>query len=100
VVTDTGKTLRPDASKPVNAPEPVKVEEDPGGLPAAVRMKRRQAVAAVEDRWRLDDEWWRRRLVVRLYFSVRLASGHRLVLYKDLATGDWYKQGYQEKNQK
>jgi hypothetical protein len=94
MVTDTGKTLRPDASKPVNAPEPVKVEEDPAGLPAAVRTKRRQAVAAVEDCWRLDDEWWRRQPVSRHYFSVRLASGHRLVLYKDLVSGEWYRQGY------
>jgi hypothetical protein len=94
VVPDTGKTLRADAGRPVNAPEPVKVEEGPSGFPAAVRAKRRQAVAAIEDRWRLDDEWWRREPVSRLYFSVRLASGHRVVLYKDLASGEWYKQGY------
>ena len=94
MVPDTGKTLRADAGRPVNAPEPVKVEEDAAGFPAAVRAKRRQAVAAVEDRWRLDDEWWRREPVSRLYFSVRLASGHRLVLYKDLLSGEWYKQGY------
>ena len=94
MVPDTGKTLRADAGRPVNAPEPVKVEEDSSGFPAAVRAKRRQAVAAVEDRWRLDDEWWRREPVSRLYFSARLASGHRLVLYKDLASGEWYKQGY------
>jgi hypothetical protein len=72
----------------------VKVEEDAAGFPAAVRAKHRQAVAAVEDRWRLDDEWWRREPVSRLYFSVRLASGHRIVLYKDLVGGEWYKQGY------
>jgi hypothetical protein len=97
VVPDTGKTLRADAGRPVNAPEPVRVEEDDSGLPAAVVAKRRrQMVAAVEDRWRLDDEWWRPDSigVSRLYFSVRLASGHRLVLYKDLATGEWYRQGY------
>jgi hypothetical protein len=94
VVPDTGKTLRADASKPVNAPEPVKVEEDAAGLPAALRAKRRQAVAAVEDRWRLDDEWWRREPVSRLYYSVRLASGHRAVLYKDLISGEWYRQDY------
>ena len=94
MVPDTGKTLRADAGRPVNAPEPVKVEEDAAGFPAAVRAKRRQAVAAVEDRWRLDDEWWRREPVSRLYFSVRLASGHRVVLYKDLVSGEWYKQGY------
>ena len=49
---------------------------------------------AVEDRWRIDDEWWRREAVARLYYSVRLASGHRAVLYKDIISGEWYKQDY------
>lgn len=94
MVADTGKTLRADAYKPVNAPEPLKVEENAAGLPAAVRIKRRQAVATIEDRWRLDDEWWRAEPVSRLYYNVLLASGQRLVLYKDLVTGAWYQQEY------
>lgn len=94
MVEDTGKTLRADTYRPVNVPESVRVEEDASGLPLAVRTKRRQVVAAVEDRWRLDDEWWRAGPVARLYYAVRLASGQRLVLYRDLATGGWYKQSY------
>jgi len=94
VVADTGKTLRADAYRPVNAPEPLKVEESASGLPVAVRMKRRQPVATIEDTWRLDDEWWREEPVSRLYYNVLLASGRRLVLYKDLVTGDWYEQEY------
>jgi hypothetical protein len=70
------------------------VEADAGGFPTVVRIPRRQAVAAVEDRWRLDDEWWRSEPVARLYFAVRLASGQRLVLYHDLIKGEWYKQVY------
>jgi hypothetical protein len=94
MVTHTGTPLRADAYRPVNLPEPVQVEEGPGGLPRVVRLPRRQKVDAVEDRWRLDDEWWRREPVVRLYCAVRLASGQRLELYKDLVTGAWYKQAY------
>jgi hypothetical protein len=94
VVTDTGKALRADTGKPVNTPEALKVEEDPSGLPLAVKMKRRQAVISIEDRWRLDDEWWRAAPVSRLYYNVLLASGQRLVLYKDLVTGGWYQQDY------
>ena len=94
MVTDTRKTLRADAYKPVNAPEPLQVEEDASGLPAAVRLKRRQAVMSIEDRWRIDDEWWRAGPVSRFYYSVLLASGQRLVLYKDLITGEWYEQEY------
>ena len=93
MVKDTGKTLRTDTYRPVNMPEPVQVEEDASGLPLAVRMPRRQAVIAVEDVWRVDDEWWRIEPVSRLYYAVRFASGQR-VLYKDLIDGRWYRQVY------
>jgi len=94
MVEDTGKTLRADTYRPVNVPESVKVEEDASGLPLAVRIKRRQMVAAIEDRWRIDDEWWRAGPITRLYYAIRLASGQRLVLYKDLNDSGWYRQSY------
>jgi len=94
MVENTGKTLRADTYKPVNTPEALKIEEDAFGIPLAVRLKQRQAVATIEDKWRLDDEWWRKEPVVRLYYNVLLASGQRLVLYKDLVTGGWYQQEY------
>jgi hypothetical protein len=94
VVENTGTALRTDTYRPVNLPEPVRVEEDAAGNPAVVRLPKRQPVAAVEDRWRLDDEWWRREPVARRYCAVRLASGQRLVIFKDLVTGAWYRQVY------
>jgi hypothetical protein len=94
VVENTGKTLRADAYKPVNAPEALKVAEDAAGLPVAVRLKQRQAIASIEDKWRIDDEWWRAAPVSRLYYNVLLASWQRMVLYKDLVSGSWYEQEY------
>ena len=94
MVADTGKTLRYDAIKPVNLPEPVSVEEDPAGMPVALKAKRRQKIVACEDKWRIDDEWWRSEPVSRLYYAVRLVSGQRLVIYKDLISGNWYRQSY------
>jgi hypothetical protein len=70
------------------------VEEGAAGLPVAVRLKRRQPVMSIEDRWRLDDEWWRAEPISRIYYNVLLVSGQRLVLYKDLITGEWYEQEY------
>ena len=93
MVEDTGAALHPDASKPVNTPEPVRVEEDASGLPLAVRLKRRQRITVIEDRWRIDDEWWRKEPVSRLYYSVLLVTGEQLALYKDLVSGEWYRQG-------
>lgn len=94
MVENTGKTLRADTYKPVNAPAALKIEEDALGLPLAIKLKRRQAVTSIEDRWRIDDEWWRTEPVARLYYNVLLNSGQRLVLYKDLVGGGWYEQEY------
>ncbi|MBN1692451.1 MAG: hypothetical protein JW845_02730 [Dehalococcoidales bacterium] len=94
MVEDTGKALRPGTYKPVNTPEELKVEEDAEGLPVTVKGKRRQAVISIEDRWRIDDEWWRAAPVSRLYYNVLLASGQRAVLYKDLISNKWYEQEY------
>ena len=94
MVADTGKTLRADTTKPVNLPEPLQVEESPAGLPTFVRLKRRQKIIAVEDCWRIDDEWWRSEPVSRLYYAVILASGQRIVLSKNLIDGSWYRQTY------
>ena len=94
MVENTGETIRTGTCQPVNTPEPVLVEEDTDGFPLAIRDKRRYAIAAIDDRWRLDDEWWRSTPVSRLYYAVRLTSGHRLVLYKDLTDNCWYRQVY------
>ena len=93
MVENTGTSLHADASKPLNTPEQIRVEEDASGLPLAVRLKRRQRITAIEDKWRIDDEWWRKEPVSRLYYNVLLADGQRLVLYKDLISGEWYRQG-------
>lgn len=94
MVKNTGKTLCPDAFRPVNLPEPMRVEEDRKGQPRAVQTPRRQQVIAIEDMWRLDDEWWRLEPVSRMYYVMQLASGQRIVVYRDLPSGKWYRQSY------
>jgi hypothetical protein len=94
MVENPRATLQADAYKSVNAPEHIEVKEDTSGLPLAVRSPRNQAVIAIENRWRIDDEWWRRKPVSRLYCYVLLASGQRLILYKDLIEDCWYRQSY------
>ena len=69
------------------------MEEDASELPVAVRLKRRLRIAGIEDRWRIDDEWWRAEPIARLYYSVLLTQGDKWVLYKDLVRGEWYRQG-------
>jgi hypothetical protein len=94
MVQDTGKTLRTGTVKPVNLPEPIWIEESASGEPVAIKSLRKLRIISIQDRWRIDDEWWRDEPVSRFYYAVLLASGQRLVIYKDLNSGQWYKQMY------
>ena len=91
MVQDSRKTLRPEIIE-LNRPEAVQIQEDPAGLPVAVKTPRRQAVMSIEDRWRIDDEWWRSEQISRLYYALLLVSGQKMIIYKDLADGGWYRQ--------
>jgi hypothetical protein len=51
-----------------------------------------RTVSAVQDRWRLDDEWWRERPISRLYYTLLLEDGRLLVVYHDLVLAEWYMQ--------
>jgi cell wall assembly regulator SMI1 len=92
--------LRTDRLRAVNEPQPVTVEVDASGAPAAVKKQLRrsdgqEATAAVVETilemWRIDDEWWRQ-LISRRYFAVILEGGARVVLFEDLVTGEWFMQ--------
>ncbi len=94
MVEDTRETTGNGACQPVDLPEPIAVEADHTGHPVALKMRRRQPIATIEDRWRIDDEWWRKEPVSRLYYSVCLNSGQHLVIFHDLTSGSWYRQSY------
>jgi hypothetical protein len=77
--------------RPLYRPEQIVVKEDSRGFP--VKVGRGQlTVTAVEDRWRIDDEWWRTEPISRMYYSVILNNGIRMVIYKDLLGCQWYQQ--------
>ena len=47
-------------------------------------------VLEILDTWRIDDEWWRKQPVSRLYYRVVLEDGTMAGLFKDLIGGQWY----------
>jgi hypothetical protein len=49
-------------------------------------------VARIQDRWRIDDEWWRSEPISRLYHDLVLEDGARLTVYHDLVTDAWFEQ--------
>jgi hypothetical protein len=73
------------------APEQLPVKEDFKGNPITVGKGNRK-VTSIEDRWRIDDEWWRQEPISRMYYSVVLDNGQNLTIYKDLINNHWYKQ--------
>ncbi len=81
--------------RPLNAPSPVLVQVDEAGRPRAVRRRGwpdPRRVERVQDRWRIDDEWWRERPISRFYYTLLLDGGTRLTLYHDLLSDGWYEQ--------
>ncbi len=78
---------------PLGRPRPVDVRTDEDGEPLRVRLPGRPSrrVEAVRERWRIDDEWWRRP-ISRDYRAVVLDDGRALTLYHDLLDGSWYVQ--------
>ena len=81
--------------KPLGSPRGARVVVDEAGEPVAVVVGKRTArprrVAAVRERWRIDDEWWRRPLS-REYLAVVLEDGRPLTIYLDRIEGDWWVQ--------
>lgn len=80
--------------KPLGAPSPLGVRTGSSGRPVEVwRPDRRggERVVAVHERWRIDDEWWRKP-ISRLYHQVVLESGKLMTVYRDLSDGSWYTQ--------
>jgi hypothetical protein len=94
MVLGNQKMLHTAATKPLNLPEPLSLEENAAGLPIAVKLKQRHRIITIEDCWRIDDEWWRSKPVSRIYYAVILDSGRRTALCKDLINIHWYQQTY------
>lgn len=94
MVAHTRAAARAHRLRPLNRAKPIQVEADESGEPQAVVLGReRLAVAVVQDRWRIDDEWWRNE-VSRLYYRLILASNQVLTAYRDVTTTRWWVQNY------
>lgn len=95
MVADPGTKVRPDRLRPLATPQRLRVEADEQGKPLAVAFEgQRRAVACIQDRWRIDDEWWRERAVSRMYYQLLLEGERVLTVYRDLAGGAWCEQRY------
>ena len=60
-------------------------------VPRAVES---HSVRKVVDLWEVDTEWWMPEPARRRYWRLVVDGGKLLTVYRDLATGEWYQQGY------
>ncbi len=87
------KKTGPGRIRPLNRPEPVRVEEDDNRRPALVVADGRRAkIASIVDVWEIVDEWWRPDPVARRYYRAALEGGGTVTVFRDLGSGAWYRQ--------
>ena len=85
--------------RPLAGPRRLPVEADARGIPHSVVFEgERREIEAVQDRWRIDDEWWRVPPVSRMYYELRLQGDRVITVYRDLNEtrpgGAWWLQRY------
>lgn len=81
--------------RPLNAPSPLQVQADDQGRIVSVWRQGRltpRTITAVQDHWRIDDEWWREHPVSRIYYELLLDDGTLLTIYHDLLSDLWFEQ--------
>jgi hypothetical protein len=74
----------------------VAVELNGHGLPSVVTIgddQRGYHVESIGEVWRVDDEWWRRS-ITRRCVEVILEGGKHMLLFEDLASGEWFVQNF------
>jgi hypothetical protein len=79
----------------LNMPSPIWVRADADGRPRSVRRRdwpEPRRVAKVQDRWRIDDEWWREQPLSRMYYVLRLEDETVVTVYHDMVKDRWYEQ--------
>jgi hypothetical protein len=77
----------------VNPPIPVAVRETARHRLLAVRIQGRwRRVVSIADVWSIDEEWWREKPIVRMYYQVNLEDGRQMTVFRDMLDGAWYRQ--------
>ncbi len=97
MVQNSRETPSPGALRPLNLPVAITVQEDahhqPMSLsPAPHKQGRSLKVASVDSQWKIDEEWWREKPIVRMYYQVTTEDGRRITVFQDLVSGKWYRQ--------
>ena len=93
MVSNTGKKTGFSASRPLNVPKAIQMIRSPENLPHQIgREPHIFLVKQIQDKWRIDDEWWREESISRMYYQCLLGNSEIAVVFQDLLTNKWYQQ--------
>jgi hypothetical protein len=60
---------------------------------AAIKIKGRwRRVVSIDEVWSIDEEWWREKPIVRMYYRVILEDDRPITVFRDMLDGVWYRQ--------
>ena len=76
-------------SRGLGQPAPVRILATRDAVPVRVEGI---AVDSILEEWVVENGWWTDRLLRRRYFELTLAEGRNAVVFRDLASGCWYRQ--------
>ena len=95
MVSNPGRTPDPRRIRRLKPANAIDVETDTEGAP--LRLRRGSVwldVSLIRRPWRIDQHWWRDVAVSRLYYRVASDDSPPLTIYRDLISGDWFRQEY------
>ncbi len=94
MVKNSGTEICTSQIKYLNVFKPISIKENSLGFPDHIIINNQMLYVSLEDRWRIDDEWWRLNPISRMYFDCILIDGSHLTIFKDLINGGWFQQRY------
>ena len=94
MVSHPGAPAGTDRLRTLNEPRPVQVRANAAGVPQAITERGATLqVQTIEDRWVVEEEWWRVP-IRRTYYRVRLSDQRMRTLCADTVDGTWFLQSY------
>ncbi|HEY4894468.1 MAG TPA: hypothetical protein VII01_00120 [Solirubrobacteraceae bacterium] len=76
-------------ARTLNSPRPARVRWS-DGIPARVDG---EAVESLRESWLVEDRWWTGEPLRRRYWELVGERGRNVVVFHDLASGEWFVQG-------
>jgi hypothetical protein len=93
MVATSGATPGSESFRPLNSPIPIEVRESAHQTPRVIKVNGRwRRVISIDDLCNVDEEWWRERPIVRMYYRVNLENGSQITVFRDMLNGTWYRQ--------